>query len=282
VGSRASGSRPLAKAARTGIEECTFHDAFRPHTAAQLRFDTHVRENTHDGLGSDRPGRRPLTEIATRPGTQPFESIGTTAHLPRDRAGVVALQRLAGNRAVGTLLSQSGRLSVQRDPPRNDDDDEAPRDRSRRARPRNAPSGTVPIDQSGLDRETIHKIKDAIGAAPDTWVGVTPDGHIVTGDSDGNIEDHGHISDYARSGSESIPKWVWGLLAFAAVIALIVLFATGVGEVAVILAGAGVAVTAAVMAVLRAVGRDPGATGPIASADSSDSDASTASDEVVS
>jgi hypothetical protein len=130
----------------------------------------------------------------------------------------------------------------------------------------------VPIDQSGLDRETIHKIKDAIGAAPDTWVGVTPDGHIVTGDSDGNIEDHGHVSDYARTGGENIPKWVWALLGTAAAIALIVLFATGVGEVATILAGLGWAATAIILAVLRASGRDVDRPDKAAAADSGDAD----------
>jgi hypothetical protein len=164
------------------------------------------------------------------------------------------MQRLAGNKAVSELATCSDPASVQR-APRNDDDDEMPRDRSRRARPKNCPSGTVPIDQSGLDRETIHKIKDAIGAAPDQWVGITPDGHVVTGDSEGNVEDHGHVSDYARSGGENIPKWVWGLLAVGAAIALIVLFATGIGEVGLIVAGLGAAATAVVLAVLRASGR---------------------------
>jgi hypothetical protein len=179
---------------------------------------------------------------------------------PQDQRRLEFLQRAAGNKAVRWLVTQ--RPVVQREPDRDRDDD--PRDRSRRARPRNAPSGTVPIDSSGLDRETIHKIKRAIGAAPDTWVGITPDGHIVTGDSEGNVEDHGHISGFARSGSESIPKWVWGMMGFAAMIALIVLFATGVGEVGLILAGAGAAVIFVVNAALRAAGREPGLVATVA------------------
>jgi hypothetical protein len=109
-----------------------------------------------------------------------------------------------------------------------------------------------------LDKETIHKIKDRIGAGPKDWVGVSPDGHVITGDSEGNAEDHGHVSDYARSGAERIPRWVWGLLSLAAVIGLIVLFATGVGEVGLILAGAGAAVVAVVNAVLGSSGRGKG------------------------
>lgn len=107
-----------------------------------------------------------------------------------------------------------------------------------------------------LDRETIHKIKRGIPAKPKDWVGVTPDGQIVTGDADGNAVDEGHISDYARSGAETIPKWVWGLLAFAALIALIVLFATGVGEAALILAGVGMVAAAIIKGALRLAGRD--------------------------
>lgn len=128
----------------------------------------------------------------------------------------------------------------------------------------------MPIDESGLDRETIHKIKDAIGAAPDQWVGVTPDGHIVTGDGQGNVEDVGHISDYARSGAEQIPKWVWATLGFVAAIALIVLFATGVGEVAVIVAGLGTVTAAIILAALRAAGIQP--SGPVASEDTTTQD----------
>jgi hypothetical protein len=154
---------------------------------------------------------------------------------------------------------------------------DSPRDRSRQSRPRNAPRGTVPIDQSGLDHETIEKIKDAIGAGPRDWVGITPDGHVVTGDSEGNAEDHGHVSDFCSNGAETIPKWVWGLLAFAAMIAIIVLFATGVGEVATILAGAGAAVVFIVKAALRAAGRDDTVASTSTDADTDNqSDSSTA------
>jgi len=133
-----------------------------------------------------------------------------------------------------------------------------PGERRRQSRPRNAPPGTRPIDQSGLDRETIHKIKDGIGAGPRDWVGVTPDGEIITTDGEGNAQDEGHVTDYARSGSENVPKWVWAVIGFVAMIGLVVLFATGVGEVGLILAGAGAFVIFVVRSALRAAGRDPG------------------------
>jgi hypothetical protein len=63
------------------------------------------------------------------------------------------------------------------------------------------------------------------------------------------------VSDFARMGAENIPKWVWALLGIGTAIALIVLFATGVGEAAVVLAGVGVVAATIIRAVLRASGR---------------------------
>ncbi len=161
-----------------------------------------------------------------------------------------------GAHPASKIVSESTltEATIQRAPGRDGDD---PLDRRRQSRPRNAPSGTRPIDQTDLDRETIHKIKDGIGAGPKDWVGITPDGEIITTDSEGNAEPQGHVTDYTRNGSEYIPRWVWGTLAFAAMIALIVLFATGVGEAGLILAGAGAAVVFVVNRALRAAGREP-------------------------
>jgi hypothetical protein len=161
---------------------------------------------------------------------------------------VIEIQRAAGNAATTQFLATDQR-SLQRAENKG-----TPEDRSRQSKPRNCPTGTRPIDESGLDRETIHGIKDAIGAGPRDWVGITPGGNVVTGDGDGNAQDHGHVSDFCHNGAESVPKWVWGLLEVAAVIALIVLFATGVGELGTILAGAGEGVVLAVRAALLAAG----------------------------
>jgi hypothetical protein len=59
---------------------------------------------------------------------------------------------------------------------------ESARERRRKSRPADAPGGTRPIDTLGLSREQVHRIKDEIGAAPDDWVGRTPDGRWVTTD----------------------------------------------------------------------------------------------------
>jgi len=87
--------------------------------------------------------------------------------------------------------------------------DRAADDRRRGSRPTDAPRGTRPIDQSGIDRGGVHGVKDGIGARPDDWVGVTPDGGIVTTDpqtgravDQGNISDHGVERDRERRGRE--------------------------------------------------------------------------------
>jgi hypothetical protein len=59
------------------------------------------------------------------------------------------------------------------------------------------PTGTVPIDQTDLDRETIHKIKQALGIEPDAWVGIGPDGEIITTGGDGEAQVQGNIKDFA-------------------------------------------------------------------------------------
>ena len=123
----------------------------------------------------------------------------------------VQVQRTAGNRAGAQLLANHDRLSAQMlssslgvQVQRTEDDDEKARDRRRQSRPRDAPRGTRPIDETDLDRETIHGIKDGIGAGPKDWVGVTPDGDVITTDGDGNAENHGPVSSFTVSLRERI------------------------------------------------------------------------------
>lgn len=69
--------------------------------------------------------------------------------------------------------------------------EQKPPSKSRQSKPKDAPPGTIPIDQSGLSKDEIHQIKGEIGAGPADWVGITPDGHVVTTGPDGTTEDHG-------------------------------------------------------------------------------------------
>jgi len=67
---------------------------------------------------------------------------------------------------------------------------------STEAKPKNLPPGTIPVDRAkgkyGWDTEDLHKIKGGTGAGPRDWTGVSPDGHVWTGDGSGDAVDHGH------------------------------------------------------------------------------------------
>lgn len=161
-------------------------------------------------------------------------------------------QRNATLAEPAAITQQTGPAVLQRA-----EDNPSPRDRSRQSKPKDAPPGTVPIDQSGKSRDEIHGIKDGIGAGPKDWVGITPDGHVITSDADGNSEDHGSADDYAHRSSDwqeqaksAIPTWVWVAFGAVLVVAIIVCFATGVCEAA-LAAGAAAAV---IFGVLKAAG----------------------------
>jgi RHS repeat-associated protein len=65
-----------------------------------------------------------------------------------------------------------------------------------RPKPKNCPPGTVPIDQSGLDRDTIHRIKHDFLQDASAWTGVAPDGSICYDDGNGECECSGNVDDY--------------------------------------------------------------------------------------
>jgi hypothetical protein len=63
-------------------------------------------------------------------------------------------------------------------------------------KPKDAPSGTKPIDSVGLPRGTADIIKEIIGARPNDWVGKAPNGDIITGTPKGEVINHGPIPTY--------------------------------------------------------------------------------------
>jgi hypothetical protein len=75
-------------------------------------------------------------------------------------------------------------------------------EKSKESKPKGCPSGTIPIDQGkgkfDWDKDDVHGIKDQVGAGPKDWTGVSPDGHIWTGDGKGNAIDNGHWTDLIR------------------------------------------------------------------------------------
>jgi hypothetical protein len=49
-----------------------------------------------------------------------------------------------------------------------------------KARPNDAPTGTIPINQGGYTTDEVHGVKKQVGAKPSDWVGVAPSGEIIT------------------------------------------------------------------------------------------------------
>ena len=48
----------------------------------------------------------------------------------------------------------------------------------------------------GWDKDDVHGIKDGVGAGPQDWVGISPDGHVITGDHEGNAVDNGPVDPF--------------------------------------------------------------------------------------
>jgi len=70
------------------------------------------------------------------------------------------------------------------------------------SKPKNCPTGTVPIDETEWsdDHEVIKK---GVDAKPNDWTGITPEGDVITGDEDGEAVNHGPASSYVGSGKPS-------------------------------------------------------------------------------
>ncbi|URL59855.1 RHS repeat protein [Luteibacter flocculans] len=66
------------------------------------------------------------------------------------------------------------------------------------SKPKNCPGGTKPIDQTGLSKDDVHDIKHGVGAGPQDWTGIAPNGDVITGDHEGNAVNHGNYGDYTQ------------------------------------------------------------------------------------
>ncbi|MGH6777758.1 MAG: RHS repeat-associated core domain-containing protein [Bradyrhizobium sp.] len=74
--------------------------------------------------------------------------------------------------------------------------------------PTNAPPGTRPIDKWGIPRGDIHDIKGPKGlqAGPTDWVGVTPEGNVITTGPNGEAVNNGHVDDYTNRPLKQFPR----------------------------------------------------------------------------
>ena len=65
------------------------------------------------------------------------------------------------------------------------------------SKPKSAPPGTIPIDKyPGLSKDDIHTIKHGVGAGPQDWTGIAPNGDVITGDHEGKPVNNGPKGDY--------------------------------------------------------------------------------------
>ncbi|CAA9889484.1 hypothetical protein METHB2_1060004 [Candidatus Methylobacter favarea] len=69
-------------------------------------------------------------------------------------------------------------------------------------RPENCPAGTLPLDKAkkkfGLRGEDHNKIKGRTGtnSGPKDWVGIAPNGDVITTNPDGSPENWGDYQDF--------------------------------------------------------------------------------------
>ena len=54
----------------------------------------------------------------------------------------------------------------------------------------------MPIDEYGLGHDVIEGIKEALGLGANDWVGVAPNGDIITGDGNGEEQTEGNVQDH--------------------------------------------------------------------------------------
>lgn len=97
-----------------------------------------------------------------------------------------------GNWIGGLFQSQS----IADDFDDGDDFDNQPKAKPTNGeKPADAPTGTKPIDQAGLDRETIHRIKKETGQGAAEWTGIAPNGDVIV-NKGGKAKNLGPHTDY--------------------------------------------------------------------------------------
>ncbi len=148
---------------------------------------------------------------------------------------VFLLQQIIGNRTVGQLSNNV--LMRQRS-----DKSDSRRRNSAESKPKDAPRGTKPIDQTGLSHDQIHDIKRGVGARPQDWVGISPEGEVITSDEEGKAVNNGEWETYTLSKYE-VPSWLWKALAgvtlAAGTLATIACYVSGPCTVATLISGLG-------------------------------------------
>ncbi|MGA3099796.1 MAG: hypothetical protein ABSF25_25360 [Bryobacteraceae bacterium] len=63
---------------------------------------------------------------------------------------------------------------------------------------RGVPTGTIPIDQEGWNRDRVHDIKQGVGAGNADWVGIAPNDDVITGSVTGDAVNNGPWGQYTN------------------------------------------------------------------------------------
>lgn len=115
-------------------------------------------------------------------------------------------QHYLGRLSEKILRFQLGLGCATAESPSNRWGDTLHNDNKASSAPTNAPRGTRPIDRWGIPRGDIHDIKDGLGAGPSDWVGVAPDGEVITSGPNGEAVSGGHVDDYTNRPLRKFPR----------------------------------------------------------------------------
>lgn len=169
---------------------CAGHGSYNPGLNGPGTSDGVVPGN--QGTSSRAPGSSDRVQLAGMPVAAAGVAFMTCMRIPVCAAALIA----AGGVITQAIYDRFIRPFLPAPPPVLQDGG-GDRDR-RHTAPTNAPPGTRPLDRMPRPiRDRVEPAKPGLGLGPRDWVGVTPDGQIIsTNPETGEYEDQGHINDY--------------------------------------------------------------------------------------
>jgi hypothetical protein len=140
-------------------------------------------------IGAGLVGAITITGIITSGGTL---SVGLPAAVKGmsglASAGVAAFSTVALVDVMDVATNNASVLTASDKKPKSEQE----------MKPDDAPTGTKPIDQAGLDTATIHEVKSKAGLGAHDWTGISPDGDVIINDGNGKAANLGPYTDYTH------------------------------------------------------------------------------------